>query len=821
MSPNGSSLRILACWALTSPAVLVDLLKDEPKDESVIVLYFGVLDPSERRALIAACRRRKRPVMIVIDDATVAYLACQAEASRETTMLVTLPFTAGSPYTPDVAGLVPQEMFYGRAEERERIMSMQGSAVVFGGRQLGKSALLRSAERSFDDGDTRHAVYLSIYPAGRATDAASVWTMLWPMLAAKQIIPLDLPMIGDVGAALIDGVLAWVKNTGGQLLLLLDETDRFLDADSADGKFAHVQGFRRLMEESSRKVKVVFAGLHQTARFERLANHPLAHFGEPVCVGPLPSQPAYDLLTIPLDALGFTFEDDALASRVLALANNQPALIQLFAASLLNRMFKAPLPLGAPPQNITEADVDEIWMDASVRAEFQKRFDWTLNLDPRYKVIAYVVASASYTDGVDRTLSSLQLRRLCEQRWPAGFTTEDLRADEFRALLNECVALGVLSAAADGYRLRTPNVRELLGSQEQVEEVLEEASAFDLPESFDGSQYRSPFGSEGRMRSPLIESQVADVLASRNQVRLVIGTPALTLHRAAAALAHANDRAAGGRKSVLVRMLSKSENLANATTKLTSVPGGDVQAVVVADLAGCSASRATAELAEARALTASHSTGTLGVALIAGPEFAAMWVAAGKTADDSCGLTELRRFDATGLRLWLHETTGSFQDKASQAELLSATGGWPILLHEVVNDLANQDSSAGDSFDPLAKLRHRLSTAHGAGELATACGIRKLPALSAAWDFLVRLTDNQDSNEELEVFAELCGMAADEDPLGEAGPLSPQSLVEAGFTSMLDVLEALRMMGVLSPVADKFTCEPVLARATRTLLAGQ
>ena len=175
------------------------------------------------------------------------------------------------------------------------------------------------------------------------------------------------------------------------MLLLLDESDFFLDADAKEGKFTHVAAFRELMEQTERAVKVVFAGLHQTARFERLANHPLAHFGNPVCVGPLTPQHAYDLLTDPLHALGYRFEDNNVAARVLALANNQPSLIQLFGAKLLTHLHRQGTP-ATPPQVVTAADIEAVWSDESLRESFRKRFDWTLNLDPRYKIIAYTVA---------------------------------------------------------------------------------------------------------------------------------------------------------------------------------------------------------------------------------------------------------------------------------------------------------------------------------------------------------------------------------------------------------------------------------------------
>lgn len=823
MSPAGQTLRVLACWSTPTPAQLTELLRGEPNDESIVVLYFGTMDPATRRALAEATRRRRQPVMVVVDDATVAYLACQDEPSRATTMATLLPFTATMPYRPDVAGLVPIESFFGRVEELAKVTSMMGSAVAYGGRQLGKSALLRAAEREFDDGGARRAVYLSIYPVGRASDADAVWTTLWPKLADKGILPDKMPAKGDVGAALVEHVRKWATTSGNQLLLLLDESDRFLDADSSDGRFTHVARFRELMEVTERRVKVVFAGLHQTARFERLGNHPLAHFGEPICVGPLDPQPAYDLLTRPLDALGFRFADDALASRVLALANNQPALIQLFAAALLNRLHRAPLPAGAPPQLVTDADVDAVWMEETLRAEFRKRFDWTLNLDPRYKVIAYVVAGMAHADGVDRTMSPSELRRMCEERWPLGFANEDLRTDEFRALLNECVDLGVLSLAAGGYRLRTPNVRELLGSQEEVEEVLATASTFDLPESFDGSQYRSPFGSSGETRSPLTEEQVSDVLAGRNQVRLVVGTPALNSERVPQALEAANKRAAGGRSAALNRVAGKSSKLASMCAKVGG-QAGDGHAVVVCELREASAQRATEELTEARELIAAHHTGTLGIALVAGPTLAPLWLAAARSADASSGLTELRRYDHTGLRLWMSETTLPFQDDASRTELLKLTGGWPMLVNRVAERAASREAQGVHSVDHLAELRAWLATSEPASQFVDATGVRALPAVSAAWDLLVSLTEDEGSEADLETLSALLDLEAEvADPLVQH-VLAPSALAAAGFAGTAELVEVLRMMGALTPTGDAtFTCEPVLAAATRTVrsLAAQ
>ena len=47
------------------------------------------------------------------------------------------------------------------------------------------------------------------------------------------------------------------------------------------------QTLKGLMDRTNRRFKVVFAGLHNVQRTTTLSNHPLAHYGTPICVGPL------------------------------------------------------------------------------------------------------------------------------------------------------------------------------------------------------------------------------------------------------------------------------------------------------------------------------------------------------------------------------------------------------------------------------------------------------------------------------------------------------------------------------------------------------
>lgn len=56
----------------------------------------------------------------------------------------TLPYTIYQPFT-NGSGSTADEMFFGRVSELASIRDMTGTSIVYGGRQLGKTALLERA----------------------------------------------------------------------------------------------------------------------------------------------------------------------------------------------------------------------------------------------------------------------------------------------------------------------------------------------------------------------------------------------------------------------------------------------------------------------------------------------------------------------------------------------------------------------------------------------------------------------------------------------------------------------------------------------------
>ena len=95
----------------------------------------------------------------------------------------------------------------------------------------------------------------------------------------------------------------------------------------------------------------------------------------------------------------------------------------------------------------------------------RERFLLTLQLDPRYEVIAYAMAH-ELKEGTDlhRGLNRSRVLESAKYWWDEGFR---LRESAFKLLLQEMEGLGVLRAVEPGrYTLRNPNILLLLGDVE-------------------------------------------------------------------------------------------------------------------------------------------------------------------------------------------------------------------------------------------------------------------------------------------------------------------------------------------------------------------
>jgi len=81
--------------------------------------------------------------MLVVDEALVTVALADKSDHRRAVLEIAQGYSGAAPYRDYNRSAVPPEMFKGRSWERGAIEHSFGSHIVFGGRRLGKTALLR------------------------------------------------------------------------------------------------------------------------------------------------------------------------------------------------------------------------------------------------------------------------------------------------------------------------------------------------------------------------------------------------------------------------------------------------------------------------------------------------------------------------------------------------------------------------------------------------------------------------------------------------------------------------------------------------------
>ena len=723
-------------WNAPARERIVQAISTAAPNAHTVVLHFGKLARTDRDWL-----RRwsiEHPTQfITVDETLVLYLASLPEGALRTLFECTLPFTSTEPFF-TAPGLVPPEAFFGRESERQSVMDRYGSCFVYGGRQLGKTALLHAAKAAFHDpGARRLAEYVDLkyQDVGVAYDADHIWQVLW-----REFVKLDIVDAGttmprgrnSLVDTIVKAVTGWLDaHEDGRILLLLDEADAFLRRDLKDD-FPVSTRLKGLMDETGRRFKVVLCGLHNVLRNTERANHPLAHFGEPVCVGPLLGngdlEQARALVREPMAAVGYSFETDNLVTQILIWTNYYPSLIQLYGQALLRHLRQAP---GRQfPDTVTADDIQAVFARDQFRDYIRDRFSLTLQLDQRYEVVAYAMAFdlRGASDGLSRGLPSNRIFDLAREYWPGGF---DIPAREFGTLLLEMCGLGVLrqrpgSHGPARYVFRNPNVLRLLGDADTILDVLYRER--DVPDIFEASAFHAPYGrakAGSPQRGPITYEQEA-LLKRGGRVAVICGTRAANLADVSTFLSQCMEE---GRLQYRYLKPSDDNTLARELNRLR--PDRDTYVCLVSDEDVAWTLRWLDRAADA--LRTAQRGRNLRVAFRADPDH--LWRFVAELPDEYLaadnGLFDwvaAQPWNAAFLRRWcsdqgLHEASGKTDD------LLDLTGGWPLLLERyAASEEKTWQARADEIEDHIAKHRDDLLDAVGLGAPAARLELAPLRA---------------------------------------------------------------------------------------------
>lgn len=238
-----------------------------------IVLYLGRLSERQRTELAAGCREQATS-LLVLDELALFFLCGERDSGLPAFFHCTLPFTYVQPYS-ERGGAVPPEMFYGRARELREVRDPHGPCFIYGGRQLGKTAILRAVEaKTHRPAEEQYVFFINLddHGIGAHRDIGDIWSVLWRTLRAGEAIPSGVREPSYKGAGRIEEFLEalihhFAPDTKRTLLLLLDEADQFLKLDAREqDEGVAPTGYResirlkRLMDATDRSIKVVSPG---------------------------------------------------------------------------------------------------------------------------------------------------------------------------------------------------------------------------------------------------------------------------------------------------------------------------------------------------------------------------------------------------------------------------------------------------------------------------------------------------------------------------------------------------------------------------------
>ncbi len=666
--------RVLLNWDASATDSIFRSIRNESRDPT-IVLHFRCL--GAQREEIRKRATREHRLFLVVDESLVLFLAGRPLNRLSALFRCTLPYSAAQPYA-TTPSLVPQELFYGRRRERDTIMDQFGACFIYGGRQLGKTALLRQVEKDFGSDDrVAKWIDLKVNDIDRAPD---LWRVIQHALRPSRVVRRDHE-IDPESPRQVDSLLRQIRewldgrDAARRLLLLLDEADRFLLVD-AENDFRVSARLKGLMDETNRRFKVVFAGLHNVLRTTRHANHPLAHLGEPICVGAMTSngewKEAQALVREPLQAVGCRFGRDDLSTRILAHTNYYPSLIQLYGAELTRRLRDSDR---AFPYAVDDDAIDDAYGSRELRDAIRERFLLTLQLDQRYEVICYALAHELREGAdLDQGLTRDRILEAAQFWWSDGF---QLRDPEFDMLLQELEGLGVLRAIEPDrcrYTLRNPNILLLLGKQTDFENALARERTPEPPYAPASFRARYPKDSHSARRGPLTRQQESKL--HRGGVGVICGCPAAGLDDVQEFLSQRIGRDEFSRippaanAAEFERQLGKLRSVRNSVTVRLIPPNLQWDAAWVR-----AATRVVERKAQGKRLWNR-------VAFIATPD--QLWrlltdAAAAESDMDGVDWFPLGPCDLTFLQRWLDDINAT-ADKSEAENFLRISGGWPVEL---------------------------------------------------------------------------------------------------------------------------------------------
>ena len=448
---------------------MVDTITGMNLGELTIVLVDYFVDLADRRKIAEDFHGTSgQNSFIFIDWVLAIYLALHQDTVRLPVLLkCTLPFTT---YQPFVSGGGPtaDEMFCGRTIELSSLINPNGACVVYGGRQLGKTALLeRTASRCSNPQNREYAVYSNINNCKSEKE-------LVKKISGDIATNTNLPRLNTDSLQDFCNDIQTLFNSNRiiSMHLLMDEADDFLESISNENYIA-LQPLIDLKRVTKNNFKFVLAGLHNVCRAKNATknNGVFGQLGEPLCIKPLSPTDALQLLSRPLRYLGFKIARYPHLETILTQTNYYPGILQFFGYKLVENLnvnyskyYRAAN--GNPPFTLQDDLLGELISSSDLNKSIADKFRLSLELDERYFMIARCIALLHYEQD-EKKLNWMGYKVGDIIRTAGEFDIHilsNLNRDDYVLLMDEMVDMGILSRPEPGYyRLRRSSFIQIIG----------------------------------------------------------------------------------------------------------------------------------------------------------------------------------------------------------------------------------------------------------------------------------------------------------------------------------------------------------------------
>lgn len=449
---------------------------------TLIILDYALKESARRRLALLVKGKANCKIFAVLDRVVLKYLYDNYSEQTITKQLlhIIMPFAYYQPYVADSSKPMPSELFIGRKEELKKIKDVNGVNIVYGGRQLGKSALLMKAKKDIDKNESGdRAVYIDIKGRNYSETALKISEelVIADILEKKEITSDWRELAMSIRMRLKDE-----DKSIHYFLLLLDEADAFLDS-CKDVQYKPFDALKDIQAVGEGRFKFVVAGLRDVLRFEHEAalndNSVLPQLSS-MTVKPFKYAEAKELLEYPLSYLGFRFRDDVetdtLVSAILSHTNSFPGMLQLYCTKLIEAMkngYAGYKEAGTPPYYVSEDHIKKVLGEDNLQEEIRQKFFITLTVgsDNYYLLIAMITAYLYKNDeGICVTPNDVLT-------FAKDFEIKDIAAlspEKVAALMEEMRELNVLQHNGEhGYRFTHFSFFQMMGTKAYLEQELE------------------------------------------------------------------------------------------------------------------------------------------------------------------------------------------------------------------------------------------------------------------------------------------------------------------------------------------------------------